>query len=136
MHRFVGGQAARGDGREVWIYDLKEDTHRLDLILEPDQKACPFPCRATSPTRRRCERPWRTSGRPTSSTWPGCRPHLPGQPILGARVNVIGTLAVFEAALALEGQGAAGRLRQLGGGSRTGRAVAADASATRSDWRR
>ena len=26
-------------GREVWIYDLKEDTHRLDLILEPDQRS-------------------------------------------------------------------------------------------------
>ena len=26
-------------GREVWIFDLKEDTHRLDLILEPDQRA-------------------------------------------------------------------------------------------------
>ena len=26
-------------GREVWIYDLKEDTHRLDLILEPEQRA-------------------------------------------------------------------------------------------------
>ena len=25
-------------GREVWIYDLKEDTHRLDLILEPEQR--------------------------------------------------------------------------------------------------
>ena len=24
-------------GQEVWIYDLKEDTHRLDLILEPEQ---------------------------------------------------------------------------------------------------
>ena len=26
-------------GQEVWIFDLKEDTHRLDLVLEPDQKA-------------------------------------------------------------------------------------------------
>ena len=24
-------------GGEVWIYDLKEDTHRLDLILEPER---------------------------------------------------------------------------------------------------
>ncbi len=26
-------------GEEVWIYDLKEDTHRLDLVLDPEQKA-------------------------------------------------------------------------------------------------
>ena len=43
-------------------------------------------------------------------------------PILGARVNVIGTLAVFEAALALKDRVRAGRLRQLGGRSRPGRA--------------
>src|SRR5689334_14869693 len=26
-------------GQDVWIYDLKEDTHRLDLLLDPEQKA-------------------------------------------------------------------------------------------------
>ena len=26
-------------GREVWIYDLKEDTHRLDLVLHAGQKS-------------------------------------------------------------------------------------------------
>ena len=26
-------------GQEVWIYDLKEDTHRLDLILDPEQRS-------------------------------------------------------------------------------------------------
>ena len=26
-------------GREVWIYDLKEDTHRIDLLLDKDQRA-------------------------------------------------------------------------------------------------
>ncbi len=25
-------------GREVWIFDLKEDTHRLDLIVDPEQR--------------------------------------------------------------------------------------------------
>ena len=26
-------------GQDVWIYDLREDNHRLDLILEPGQRA-------------------------------------------------------------------------------------------------
>ena len=31
-------------GQDVWIYDLKEDNHRLDLILEPGQRVGgPFP---------------------------------------------------------------------------------------------
>ena len=66
-------------GREVWIYDLKEDTHRLDLILEPEQRA-PIHFVAgrrvgpgRGPIGRRA-----ASGRRTSSTWPGCRPRPAG----------------------------------------------------------
>ena len=25
------------EGQEVWIYDLKEDTHRLDLLLDAER---------------------------------------------------------------------------------------------------
>jgi len=25
-------------GHEVWIFDLKEDTHHLDLVLDPEKK--------------------------------------------------------------------------------------------------
>ncbi len=109
-------------GREVWIYDLKEDTHRLDLILEPDQRtSVHFIAGDVSDpeaVRSAVERVGAThllhlAGLQT----PTCR----ANPILGARVNVIGTLAVFEAALALKDQVQAGRLCQLRGGPRSGR---------------
>ena len=61
-------------GQEVWIYDLKEDTHRLDLILEPEQKsAVHFLAGDVSDAdalRSAVER----SGRPISSTWRACKP--------------------------------------------------------------
>lgn len=90
-------------GREVWIYDLEEDTHRLDLILEPVQtERVHFLSGDVSDpdgVRSAVERVDAThilhlAGLQT----PTCR----ANPILGARVNVIGTLAVFEAALALK----------------------------------
>ncbi len=92
-------------GREVWIYDLKEDTHRLDLILEPGQRtSVHFIAGDVSDpeaVRSAVEEVGAThllhlAGLQT----PTCRAH----PILGAKVNVIGTLAVFEAALALKDQ--------------------------------
>jgi nucleoside-diphosphate-sugar epimerase len=92
-------------GQEVWIYDLKEDTHRLDLILEPEQKtSVHFVAGDVSDLdglRSAVERVGATeilhlAGLQT----PTCR----SNPILGAKVNVIGTLAVFEAALALKDQ--------------------------------
>jgi nucleoside-diphosphate-sugar epimerase len=92
-------------GREVWIYDLVEDTHRLDLILSPEQKAAiHFVAGDVSDVdsvRLAAERLGIThllhlAGLQT----PTCR----ANPILGAKVNVIGTLAVFETALALKGQ--------------------------------
>jgi nucleoside-diphosphate-sugar epimerase len=90
-------------GREVWIYDLKEDTHRLDLILEPEQKSrvhfVPGDVSDPEAVRTAVETVEAThilhlAGLQT----PTCR----ANPILGARVNVIGTLAVFAAALALK----------------------------------
>lgn len=90
-------------GREVWIYDLKEDTHRLDLILEPGQRSQvhfvpgdvsdPDAVRAAAEAIR-ATHILHLAGLQT----PTCR----ANPILGARVNVIGTLTVFEAALALK----------------------------------
>ena len=124
-------------GREVWIYDLKEDTHRLDLILESDQRASVHfiagDVSDPDAVRSAVERVGAThllhlAGLQT----PTCR----ANPILGATVNVIGTLAVFEAALALKDQVRAGRLREFGGGPRAGRSEARRAdSATRSGWR-
>jgi nucleoside-diphosphate-sugar epimerase len=92
-------------GREVWIYDLKEDNHRLDLILEPGQSSSVhFLAGDVSDgetLRSAIERVGAThvlhlAGLQT----PTCR----ANPLLGAKVNVIGTLAVFEAALALKDQ--------------------------------
>ena len=90
-------------GREVWIYDLREDTHRLELILEPEAMArvhfVPGDVSEADAVREAVERVGAThilhlAGLQT----PTCRT----DPILGARVNVIGTLAVFEAAVALK----------------------------------
>jgi nucleoside-diphosphate-sugar epimerase len=86
-------------GQQVWIYDLKEDTHRLDLVLDPEQKAAVHFLEGDvtdiDALRRAVERVGAThilhlAGLQT----PTCRTN----PILGAKVNVIGTLAVFEAA--------------------------------------
>ncbi|MFI5460854.1 MAG: NAD-dependent epimerase/dehydratase family protein [Isosphaerales bacterium] len=92
-------------GQEVWIYDLKEDTHRLDLILEPVQRSSihfvPGDVSDVEGLRSAVERVGATevlhlAGLQT----PVCR----SNPLLGAKVNVVGTLAVFEAALALKNQ--------------------------------
>ena len=92
-------------GQEVWIYDLKEDTHRLDLILRAEQKsAVHFIAGDVSDLdslRSAAERVSAThilhlAGLQT----PTCR----ANPLLGAKVNVLGTLAVFETALALKDQ--------------------------------
>jgi nucleoside-diphosphate-sugar epimerase len=104
----IGSWVARqlvDQGQEVWIYDLKEDTHRLDLLLEPDEKprvhfvagdvSDPDAVRAAV-ERVEATHLLHLAGLQT----PTCR----ANPILGARVNVIGTLAVFEAAVALKGQ--------------------------------
>ena len=92
-------------GLEVWVFDLKEDTHRLDLLLDEGDKARVHFVQGDVSERGAvlgaAERLGAThllhlAGLQT----PTCR----ADPILGARVNVLGTLAVFEAAVALKGQ--------------------------------
>lgn len=89
-------------GREVWIFDLKEDTHRIDLLLDPEQRSrvhfVPGDVADAWTIRDAADRLGTThilhlAGLQT----PTCR----ADPLLGARVNVLGTLAVFEAAQAL-----------------------------------
>jgi nucleoside-diphosphate-sugar epimerase len=86
-------------GEELWIYDLKEDTHRLDLVLDQTHKAAVhfIPgdvsdvealCSAVALVR--ASHILHLAGLQT----PVCR----ANPIAGAKVNVIGTLAAFEAA--------------------------------------
>jgi nucleoside-diphosphate-sugar epimerase len=92
-------------GREVWIYDLQHDTHRLELLLDAgqlvqvhfvqgdvsDPDAVHAAAKNVAATHL-----LHLAGLQT----PTCR----ANPVLGAKVNVIGTLAVFEAALALKPQ--------------------------------
>lgn len=93
------------EGKEVWIYDLMQDTHRLDLLLAPGEidRVHYLPGNVSDPVA------FREAVESVGATHilhlaglqvPTCRVN----PILGAMVNVIGTLAVFEAAVALKGQ--------------------------------
>lgn len=104
----IGSWVARQlveSGREVWIFDLKEDTHRLDLLLDGDQKARVHfvPGDVSEPD---------SVLKATDAIGATHLLHLAGlqvpscvaDPIRGARVNVIGTLAVFEAATARKDQ--------------------------------
>ncbi len=93
----------RGD--EVFIYDLKEDPHRLDLILTPEQMRLPrfvqgdvtdLPRLRQAVAEHRITHIIHLAGLQV----PVCR----ADPMLGARVNVLGTLAVFEAVRQSEGQ--------------------------------
>ena len=93
------------EGQEVWIYDLKEDTHRIELLLDAEERRqvhfLPGDVADPPSVRAAIERVEAThvlhlAGLQT----PTCR----ANPILGATVNVIGTLAIFEAAVALKDQ--------------------------------
>lgn len=92
-------------GEEVWIYDLRQDTHRLDLIVdEPARERVRFIAGDVADpdaVRRAVEKTEATHILHLAGLQvPACR----ANPLLGARVNVLGTLAVFEAAAALKGQ--------------------------------
>lgn len=92
-------------GGEIWIYDLKEDTHRLNQILDPEAASrvhfVPGDVTDLDALRAAVERIEATHILHLAGLQaPICR----ANPILGAKVNVIGTLAVFETAAALKGQ--------------------------------
>lgn len=92
-------------GQEIWIFDLKEDTHRLDLLLEPEQKEhvhfLPGDVSDLPTVLKTLEQVGATHLLHLAGLQaPTCR----ANPILGAKVNVLGTLAIFEAAVALKGQ--------------------------------
>lgn len=105
---FIGAWIARyllGEGGEVYCYDLKEDPRRLRLILsEADIKKVAFvqgdvtdPVRMASAVKDHgITHIIHLAGLQV----PTCR----ADPMLGAKVNVLGTLAVFEAAKAAGNQ--------------------------------
>jgi nucleoside-diphosphate-sugar epimerase len=93
----------RGD--EAWIYDLKEDPRRLRLLLSEDQvRQVRFvPGDVTDlPALRRAvaENGITHLVHLAGLQVPTCR----ADPLLGAKVNVLGTLAVFEAVRQSAGQ--------------------------------
>ena len=86
----------RGD--QVWIYDLKQDSHRLDLILTADEirqvqfvqgDVTDLPTLQRAIAANQITHVIHLAGLQV----PVCK----ADPILGAKVNVLGTLAVFEA---------------------------------------
>src|SRR6266566_4963752 len=93
----------RGD--QAWIYDLKEDPRRLRLILNEDQvnqvgfilgDVTDLAGLRMALRQHRINHFVHLAGLQV----PVCR----ADPILGAKVNVLGTLAVFEAVRLAQGQ--------------------------------
>jgi NAD(P)-dependent dehydrogenase (short-subunit alcohol dehydrogenase family) len=99
----VANLLARGD--QVWIYDLKETPHRLRLLLSDEQlrKVRFLPGDVTDLaglTKALRENGITHVVHLAGLQVPVCR----ADPMLGAKVNVLGTLVVFEAVKALAGQ--------------------------------
>jgi nucleoside-diphosphate-sugar epimerase len=85
-------------GEQVWVYDLREDTRRLRLILPadrlPDVRFIEGNVTDLSALRRAIDENGITHLLHLAGLQvPTCR----ADPMLGATVNVVGTLAVFEA---------------------------------------
>jgi nucleoside-diphosphate-sugar epimerase len=88
-------------GGEVWVYDLKEDTHRLDWLFDPgdEARARIHYVEGDVADREAVRRAVDTVGATHLLHLAGLQtPTCRAEPIRGALVNVIGTLAVFEAA--------------------------------------
>ncbi len=93
------------EGREVWVFDLEEDKHRLELLLDEAGRSrvhfvqgdvSDAPALLSAAERVGATHLLHLAGLQV----PTCR----ANPMLGAKVNVLGTLAVFEAASTLKGQ--------------------------------
>ncbi len=92
-------------GGEVWILDLKEDRHRLEMLMDERGMArvhfIAGDVADAAGVREAAERVEASHLLHLAGLQvPTCR----ADPLLGARVNVLGTLAVFEAAAALKDQ--------------------------------
>ncbi len=93
------------EGREVWVFDLKEDRHRLELLLDDEEQShvhflpgdvSDAPALLAAAEQVEATHLLHLAGLQV----PTCR----ANPLLGAKVNVLGTLSVFEAASTLKGQ--------------------------------
>lgn len=94
---------ARGD--EAWIYDLRQDTSRLHLIMPPDTVAKVGFHQGDVTDLDNLKRAISEYGITHIVHLAGLQvPTCRADPILGAKVNIIGTLAVFEAVKASQSQ--------------------------------
>ncbi|AMV37165.1 NAD-dependent epimerase/dehydratase family protein [Planctomyces sp. SH-PL62] len=92
-------------GHEVSIFDLVEDSHRLDLILDASAKAGVRFLAGDVADRGAVRKAVEETGATQILHLAGLQaPTCRADPIRGAMVNVIGTLAVFEAAADLREQ--------------------------------
>jgi nucleoside-diphosphate-sugar epimerase len=104
----IGSWVARalvGQGEEVWIFDLREDTHRIDLLLDRDEQSRVHFVPGDVSDPQAVDRAVAEVGATHLLHLAGLQtPPCRADPVRGARVNVIGTLAVFEAAVRHKGQ--------------------------------
>jgi nucleoside-diphosphate-sugar epimerase len=90
---------------QAWVYDLKEDPHRLRLILPEDQLRQVAFVQGDVTDLAALLEAIRKHGITHLIHLAGLQvPVCRADPILGARVNVLGTLAVFEAVRQSQGQ--------------------------------
>lgn len=93
----------RGDA--VWVYDLKEDWRRMELILQPDELERVRFVQGDVTNMERVVAALREHRITHLVHLAGLQvPTCRANPILGASVNVIGTLVMFEAIKQLNGQ--------------------------------
>jgi nucleoside-diphosphate-sugar epimerase len=93
----------RGDA--VWIYDLKEDLRRMRLVLAGDQLGRVQFIQGDVTDLGKLRDSLATKGITHVIHLAGLQvPVCRADPLLGARVNVLGTLAVFEAVRQAEGK--------------------------------
>src|SRR5262249_37253956 len=94
-----------GRGDRVWIYDLKEDPSRLRLILPEDHLRQVGFLQGDVTDLDSLKKAIGDHGITHLVHLAGLQvPTCRANPILGAKVNVLGTLAVFEAVKAFSGQ--------------------------------
>src|SRR6516165_8207404 len=92
-------------GNRVWIYDLKEDPRRLRLILEEARVNQVGFIQGDVTDLTGLRKTLKLFGISHVLHLAGLQvPTCRADPILGAKVNVVGTLAVFEAVRALQPQ--------------------------------
>lgn len=85
-------------GHDIFLYDIKQDTERLEVILNKEVIAKTTFCEGNVTDQDRLVRTIREHGISHIIHLAGLQvPTCRANPVLGAQVNVMGTLAIFEA---------------------------------------